>query len=409
MLISTTRYDSARPLRIAVIGGRGVPSNYSGVETVCAELYSRIAERGHRVSVYCRPQVRLSSNRVYRGIRQVRTPAPGGKNFETLSHTLTSLTHALTYGDEGNRFDLVCLYTLAPHLFAPLCKAAGVPVVGHIQGLDWQRAKWKGLGAKVIRLGEAAMLRYADALISPATFLCDHYERNHGRSCTMVPNGVPAVQVEPDAARLAALGLEAGKYIACIGRLVPEKRVQDVIHAFRAAGDFGCKLAIVGDGSTTPDYVRQLHAAAAGDARIVFTGLQRCNNLESIFAGARLFVSASELEGLPVTMLEAMSHGLPVLASRIPPHEQLLSLPGYDLFFAPADVAGLTAKLDAALGSPEVLRATGEALREQVRRHFDWAVIADATIEAYRRTVQAHRNRRERPIESAGAALPSPA
>jgi glycosyltransferase involved in cell wall biosynthesis len=379
-------------LRIAVVGPRGVPSNYSGVERIVEELFEYIAAKGHRVTVYCRPGVIDEPTAVYKGIRLVRTPAPGGKNFETLSHSFFSTVHAILRGDihdQGERFDVLSYHTIAPGLFAPLARIAGVPVINHVHGLDWQREKWRGLGSRVLRRCEKNMVRNASKIVGVNQDIVDYYRNNYQIDVPLLPNGVHKVsdQFTPDAEVLKSFQLSPRGYVVCIGRLVPEKRIHDTIAAFRnVPGDI--KLVFVGEGKHSPEYVEKIRAQAAEDPRIVFTGIQRGSALETLFRGARLYVTSSELEGLPSSLLECMERRIPAIASDIIPHRQLLgAVPGYDRFFKVGDAAALTRLIIAALADHQRSDNLADAQRQFVRENYSWPVLADATLRMYRQVV----------------------
>ena len=274
-------------LRIAVVGLRGVPSNYSGVERIVEDLFEIIAAEGHRVTIYCRPQVLDSPTAMYKGMRLVRVAAPGGKNFETLSHSLLSTVHLLAHGDVhegGERFDVISYHTIAPGLFAPLAKLGGIPVVNHVHGLDWQREKWRGLGSRVLRQCERTMVKNATRIVGVNLDIIEYYRANYGVEALLLPNGVHEVRddFKPDATVLKRFGLAPRGYAVSISRLVPEKRMHDTDRGVREApGDF--KLVFVGEGKHSPEYVQRVREQAAADPRIVFTGLQQGNALETLF------------------------------------------------------------------------------------------------------------------------------
>lgn len=376
------RRTDDRPLRIAVIGARGLPSNYSGIERVCDSLYSLLAARGHQITMYCRPDHLAASRGEYRGIRLIRTRALRLGPVETLSHAVTSLRHALRQED----YDLIHLHALAPGLLSPFCRLRGKPTIATVHGLDWQRAKWKGLGARVLRLAERMLVRYADELIVLSHDLQEYFRTTYGRRTVRIPNGVERTgpSAGNGAAQLEPLGLAPGEYIVYVGRLVPEKRVQDLIAAVGTL-DTQLKLAIVGEGGYTDAYVRGLRQAAADNPRVVFTGLQRGETLQALFRGAAMFVSPSELEGLPMSLLECMEHGTPAVVSDIPPHRELLGgRVGYDLFFPPGDVAALADRLRQVLAKPQHYRQVAARTQEYVRAEFSWSTVADRTEEVYR-------------------------
>lgn len=385
--INRPRFPTWRPLRIAVIGSRGVPSNYSGVERISDDLFAIFAARGHHVTVYCRPQTLATKRGEHRGMRLVRTPAPGGKNGETLSHTLTSLLHAVTFGDEGQPFDIVSLHTIAPNLFAPISKLAGITTISHVHGLDHQREKWRGLGASIIRLAEKTMLATSDQIVVVSEALREYYSQEYHKESVVLSNGIHAVSdaYVPDEAVLKQFGLVRGKYIVTVGRLVPEKRIQDTIEAF-AGIDTDMKLVFVGEGKHSPYYEKHVHALGAKDPhnRVVFTGLQTGNALESLFRGAGLYISSSELEGMPASVLECMERRVPALLSDIPPHRALFgTLPNYDLTFKPHDIEGIRTALRRAIADPAHCDKIAADARKYVRQHYVWPVLAELTERLY--------------------------
>jgi glycosyltransferase involved in cell wall biosynthesis len=383
-----------KPLRIAVIGPRGVPSNYSGVERIVEEMFEYIAALGHHVTVYCRPGVLAEKTGTYKGIQQVRTPAPGGKNFETLSHSLFSTLHATLRGDihdGGNKFDLISYHTIAPGLFTPIARLAGIPVVNHVHGLDWQREKWKGMGSRVLRRCERTMVSYATKIVGVNQEISDYYRNTYDIDVPILPNGVNITSDDftPDTDLLNRFNLTPKHYIVCIGRLVPEKRIHDTIAAFaNVPGD--TRLVFVGEGKHSPEYVAEIKNKAANDPRIVFTGLQSGRALETLFRCARLYVTASELEGLPSSLLECMERKIPAIASDIVPHRQLLGqVPAYDWFFKVGDVSTLTQLITTALADEPKSTEIGHRQRDYVRHNYSWPARADATLNLYRQVVQA--------------------
>ncbi|MFT3786355.1 MAG: glycosyltransferase family 4 protein [Tepidisphaeraceae bacterium] len=387
---------SARPMRIAVMGFRGVPNNYSGIEAICENLFAAFAEMGHKVTVYCRPGVIEKKLDVHRGIRLVRTPAPGGKNGETLSHSLLSLTHAITRGDvheNGEKFDLISLHSIAPNLFIKLARLARLPVISHVHGLDHMREKWKGLGAKVIRQAEREMVKHAAQIVTVNSEIVDYYKTKFGVDAALLPNGVHAVSDDftPDAATLSRFGLTPGGFVVCIGRLVPEKRCHDTIEAFKKVKT-DRKLVFVGEGKHTPEYVEQIKKQASDDPRILFTGLQTGEALQTLFRSAALYVTASELEGMPSSLLECMERNVCAITSNIAPHRELMSrVPAYDLGFEVGDIATLTQRIQTALDHGAHRNTIAGMARAFVREHYAWPVLAKRTEELYRQVLERSR------------------
>src|SRR5258707_1223451 len=178
---------SARPplrprLRTAAIGTRGSPSSYSSIERVAESLYAILAARGHAVTVYCRAETLATAAATYRGIRLVRAPALSGRALGTVSHVTTSMLHAAW----RDRYDVIHLHALAPGLVAWISRARGIPTVATVHGLDWQRAKWQGMGARVLRTGERWLVRHAHAVIAVSRDLAQYYDAEYGRGTVLI-------------------------------------------------------------------------------------------------------------------------------------------------------------------------------------------------------------------------------
>ena len=400
---------TSRPMRIAVIGGRGVPSNYSGIERIVESLFGGFAAVGHRITVFCRPQIPQQPNLTYRGLRQAYAPAPGGKTGETVAHSLFSMVKACVAGVDGHPFDLISMHALAPNLAVPIARLAGIPVISHVHGLDWQRAKWKGLGSRVIRAGERVMVRHSTAVIVVNRELQAYYRDTYGLATTLLPNGIHTTPdtLAPDRDTLDRFGLRPGRFVVSIGRLVPEKRVEDTIAAFGRLNARNLKLALAGDGSSVPEYLTRLKSLAAelgsdpadDRPRVVFTGLVDGAPLETLFRQAACYVSASELEGLPMSLLECADRATLPIVTRIPPHEELLGgVSPYDAFFQVGDVEQLAHLMNRALSNPEHTALVAAAARRYVRQEYGWPVLAQRTERFYQHVLGRVRGERTDPL-----------
>jgi len=370
-----------RPLRIAVVGSRGIPSAYSGVERACESLYLRLAERGHHVTCYCRPEYAPDGPHMYRGVTLRPTRAITTQALDNLSSTFVALGHALRAGN----FDLVHFHAIPAGFFAPLARLRGFPVISTIQGLDWRRAKWKGIGSVVIKQAERFLVHEARRMIVVSRELQAYYRAQYGRITSYVPNGVELVQpaMYADDTVLRTFELQPREYLLYLARLVPEKRTHDLIQAF-AQVRTDKKLIIAGDSSPTSSYVAELKRLAASDSRIMFIGFQRGDAVHTLFHNASGYVLPSELEGLPLSLLEAMSHGTTPIVSDIGPHRELLSpISGYNLFFKPHDVSGLADCLHRLLAAPDHYNALGRRIRQFVEQNFSWNAITDLTEDLY--------------------------
>jgi glycosyltransferase involved in cell wall biosynthesis len=360
-----------RALRIAFIGGRGVISKYSGIETYYEQVGSRLADMGHEVTAYCRTYFTPPQDR-HKGIRIVRLPTLRWKHLETLVHTLLSTLHVLT-----QPCDVVHYHALGPALFSFIPRLMGKQTVVTVQGLDWQRRKWGHFASTVLQLGERAAVRFPTQTMVVSKALQNHYRTNYEAKTIYVPNGgVLRERRLPD--KIAEWGLEAGKYILFLGRFSPEKGCHLLIEAYEKL-DTPVKLVLAGASSYCDDYSSQLRKHA-GD-RIKILDWVSGGALDELLTNAMLFVLPSDMEGLSLALLDAMGAGLCVLSSDIPENREAVADAGFT--FRRGDVADLADRLRFLIANPTVREAAGVAAKRSVYDTFLWSNIATAVERVY--------------------------
>ncbi|MFY1637063.1 glycosyltransferase family 4 protein [Solwaraspora sp. WMMB335] len=351
-----------------MIGQKGMPATYGGIERHVEELASRLATRGHDVTVYCRPSYGSMPMDHYRGVRlrQVRTVA--SKHLDAIVHSTTSTLAAMR-----ERPDIVHYHGLGPGLVAPLPRyLARSKVVLTVHGLDQQRAKWSRVAQTVLGAAHWLSGHVPDARVAVSRGLASHYQTRFGNPASYIPNGVSAPRHVPARHINPRFGLIPGRYLLMVGRLVPEKSADLLVRAFRQI-ETDLRLAIVGGSSFSDDFVARVRAEAVDDPRIVFTGFAYGDLLAELYSHAVGFVQPSRLEGLPLTLLEAASYGLPVVASDITPHVEVLGsdAPGRRIF-RDGDVDDLIRALRQLAADPAGERAGAVALRERVSADYTW-------------------------------------
>jgi glycosyltransferase involved in cell wall biosynthesis len=376
-------------MRIAMIGQRGIPATFGGVEHHVEELGSRLAERGHQVTVYSRANYASERHATYRGMRPRYLPTVPSKHLDAIVHSTLSTADAMLAGA-----DIVHYHAVGPGLPAVLPRyLSRAKVVLTVHGLDAERAKWSRSAQRVLRAAQWMSARVPDATIVVSRDLADHYRRRYDRTTWYVPNGVAEPRHRPADAIRSRFGLHGRDYVLFVGRLVPEKAPDLLLRAFSAiAGD--AKLVIAGGSSFTDDYVRGLRSLAASDRRAILAGYVYGDVLEELYSNAAVFVLPSLLEGLPLTLLEAASYGVPVVASDIPPHVEIVGSdePGRRLVAA-GDEGGLSRAIADALGSQDAERAGADAFGREVLSTYRWDEVADATEEVYRAVTPRFRGR----------------
>ena len=369
-------------MRIAFIGQKGVPATFGGIEHHVEQVGSRLAERGHEVTVFCRSSYETDRPREYKGMHLVHLPTVASKHLDAIVHSALS-----TAATVGRGFDIIHYHALGPGALSPVARVTTrAKVVQTIHGRDDERAKWGGAAQAMLRAAGWLSGRVPHATIVVSRDLAEHYRHRYGRDAVHIHNGV-----DPPAGAIGAseierrFGLERDRYLLFVGRLVPEKAPDLLVRAFRRLpGDH--RLVIVGGSSFTDDYVRFIRALTAGDDRVQWVDYVYGPVLAELYANARAFVHPSSLEGLSLTLLEAASHASPIVASAIPPNVEVLHAdgPGRRLF-RPGDEDDLVAAIGRSLADPDAERAGAVELAEEVVKTYRWDTAVDATEAVYER------------------------
>jgi glycosyltransferase involved in cell wall biosynthesis len=364
-------------MKIMVLGIRGIPSVQGGVETHAEQLYERLARMGCEVEVLVRTPFVPAGKTSFGSIRLRRIWSPRRTGYEALVHSLLGVLYAAV-----TRPDVLHIHAIGPAIVAPLARLLGLRVVVTNHGPDYDRDKWGPFARTVLRTGERAGMRWANARIAISRVIQDLIQHKYGRAAQLIPNGSVPVNPQRETDEIEKFGLQRGRYFLQVSRIVPEKRQLDLIRAFKLAQPPGWKLVLVG-GIGTDRYAQEVVAAAA-EAGVVLTGFQRGRTLAQIYSHAGAFVLPSSHEGLPIAILEALSYGLPVIASEIPANREINLDPA--CYVPLGDIQALGSKLT------EVSRTPGsEAVRERRRKWvadmYDWERIARQTYVVYQQVL----------------------
>ena len=358
-------------MKIAMIGSRGIPETYSGIETALKAMCPRLAARGHEVTVYCRSYYGVPDE--YEGVRLISLPSINTKHLDTISHVALCTAHSL-FQD----FDIIHFHALGPTLLAWLPRAMGRKVVATVQGLDWQRAKWAAVARRTLQLAERTSARLPHRTVVVSKVLQSYYETRYGSSVVYIPNGVEMAVRRPPYLLRQEYGLTGDDYILFASRLVPEKGCHYLLEAYSKL-DSSIKLVIAGEGVHTEDYVASLKEMARPG--VIFTGYLSGELLAELFSNAYLYVLPSEMEGLSLSLLEAMSYELCVLSSDIPENREVIQDHGFT--FRSGDANSLAQVLDHLLHEEDLVRKYRVKARARVQEEYNWDNITDLTDQLY--------------------------
>ncbi len=383
-------------MHIAFIGQKGIPAISGGVEKHVENVAVRMAALGHDVTVYVRAHYTPRELHEWKGVRLVHTPGIHTKHLDAITHTFTATVHALFAP-----YDVIHYQSIGPSVLAliPRVLKRRTRIVATFHSVDYLHRKWGVIARAFLRLGEWLIVRVPETTVVVSRDLATHVHTKHGREAVYIPNGATTEQTAATD-QLAAFGLRRKRYILTVSRLVAHKGIHHLIKAFIQLEDTNqlpnnFKLAIVGREVDTVEYERYLKTLAENRANIVFLGEQTGEPLEQVFSNASLFVQPSEEEGLSIALLEAMGHGLPVVASDIPANLEAIGATA--TMFVSGDSEDLKRKLAFLVNRPRERKRLGEEARARIESEYSWDTIARETLALYTKPV-AERQDAVRPI-----------
>lgn len=370
-------------MKIAMFGHKRIPSREGGVEIVVEELSTAMADRGHRVICYNRgghhvsgSEFDQSAEESWRNVRLKTVPTLDKKGLAAVTSSFFAALFAAFSSAK-----VVHIHAEGPAFMCWLPRLLGKRVIVTVHGLDWQREKWKGgFGAKYIRLGEKMAVRFAHEIIVLSRNVQQYFLDTYGRETVWIPNGVSKPEVIQAKGIAEKYGLHKDGYILFLGRLVPEKGIHYLIEAFRNVHTQK-KLVIAGGASDTDDYVARLKQAAEGDNRILFTGFVQGRILEELYSNAYVYVLPSDVEGMPLSLLEAMSYGNCCVVSDIPECAEVVE--DHAVTFPRSDTTGLRDALQGLCDAPEQAAVYKTAASSFICEKYSWDDVVTKTLELY--------------------------
>jgi glycosyltransferase involved in cell wall biosynthesis len=350
-------------VRFAILGTRGIPARYGGFETFAEELSTRLVERGHTVTVYCREKY---PDRAYRGVQLQYLPTIRHKYFDTIAHTLFSTLHLA----QTRNYDAVLYCNAANAIFTWIPRVLGMPVALNVDGLERNRKKWNALAKAWYRISERLATWMPNAVITDAQSIATHYREEYGRSSEMIPYGAEVGVVETSAV-LDQLGLERRQYFLYVSRMEPENNALLVREAFEQLNT-PFKLALIGDAPYAPDYIGRVRATT--DPRVVIPGSIYGEGYRELGSHCFAYIHATEVGGTHPALIEAMGRGALTLYLDTAENAEVAAGAGI-----PFQRDTLTQVLERVLDMPEPERETYcIKARERVRTRYSWDAVTDA-------------------------------
>ena len=377
----------AAPLRIAMIGHKRIPSREGGVEIVVEALAVRMAEKGHKVEAYNRYGHHISGKKYdeeygrgdrkyYKGVRIHIVPTFKSSKLNAIVYSFFATVRALV-----KPYDVIHYHAEGPCAMLWLPRLCGKRVVATIHGLDWQRAKWGNFASRVIRFGEKMAAKYADEVIVLSENVRQYFKDTYGRDVVFIPNGIERPIRRKAELITEKFGLRENGYFLFLARIVPEKGLHYLIEAFHKT-DTDKKLVIAGGNSHAADYMEKIHRMAAEDDRVIMTDFVQGQVLEELFSSAYAFVLPSDVEGMAISLLEAMSYGNCCLVSDISENTEVVE--DKALTFRKGNVKDLQKKLEYMLQNPEIVEEYRKQSSGFICGKYNWDDVVERTLRIYR-------------------------
>lgn len=364
-----------------MIGQKRTGSRVGGVEVVVTELARLMVALGHEVTCYDRSGTDVNGEPTpgepyeLDGVRVVPVRTIDAKGMAALSSSFFATLAAVR-----DRPDVIHYHAEGPCVPLPLARRAGVRTVATIHGLDWQRAKWGRLASTYIKLGEKNAARAADEVIVLSRPAQEYFRQTYGRETRLIPNGIEPKELRPARVITERWGLTAGSYVLFLGRIVPEKRSELLLEAWRGL-DTNERLVIAGGSSDTSEYLEQVKSLASQDPRVLMTGFVEGEALAELYSNAYAYVLPSDVEGMPMSLLEAMAYGRCCVTSDIPECADVIA--GTGVTFLKGDATSLRSVLAALLADPARAAELGEKAHRCAESSFSWDAVVCQTLEVY--------------------------
>jgi len=349
-------------MRIALLGTRGIPANYGGFETFAEELSTRLAARGHEVTVYCRERYGADT---FRGVRLEYLPTIRHKYFDTLAHTFVSTLHLLDH-----RSDVALYCNGANALFTIFPRVSRIPVALNVDGIERKRKKWNRLAKAWYLMSEWLATFCPTVVVTDALTIQQYYRERYGKESTFIAYGAEMGPVE-GTKTLETLGLEPGRYFLYVSRMEPENHPLEVRQAFETV-ETPLKLALVGDAPYAQDYIRRVRDTA--DARVVIPGAIYGEGYRELGSHCFAYIHATEVGGTHPALIEAMGRGALVLYRDTPENAEVAG--GVGIPFTPAELPQRIRQV-LAMSEDDRARLRAAAL-ERVRRRYSWDAVTDS-------------------------------
>ncbi len=368
-----------------MLGHKRIPSREGGIEIVVGELSRRMVKLGNSVTAYNRNSRHIAGKeftetkkqKEYEGVKLKWIYTPDSAKLNAIVYSFFATICAVF-----SKYDVIHFHAEGPASMLPFAKLFRRRCIVTVHGLDWQRAKWGGFAAKFILYGEKCAVKYADEIIVLSKNVQKYFKEKYNRETVFIPNGISKPEIRDANIIKEKYGVEKDGYILFLGRLVPEKGVHYLINAYKQLGT-DKKLVIAGGASHTSEYEHEIRTLAGNSDSIIFTGFVQGEELDELYSNAYIYVLPSDLEGMPISLLEAMSYGCCCLTSDIAECTEVCGENA--VYFSKGSESSLWDRLDELINNSEKVNELKQSSSKYILNRYNWDTVTEKTLELYKR------------------------
>lgn len=355
-------------MRIGIIGVRGIPVAYSAFETFAEFLSIELSKKGYDISVYCRDRYIPLGTENYKGTTIISLPSIERKNWETLSHSLLSTFHACLL----RKYDSILYFGVGSAIFSILPRIFGIKTIVHIDGLDWKRKKWGFIGKTFLKFSEYLTTILPNKVLTDSQYMVKYYKETYGRQIRFIPYGFSPKNKNGYVKLLRKYNVSKGKYFAWVGRIVPENRLEEFIHAFGDIKNSKIKAVVMGDDLYESAYKKNIYKKMAKDSRFVRTGFIEQNKVLKILANSLAYVETKRSGGTHVSLIEAMGTGAIIISYNHPANHEVL---GNAAIYYGRSKNGLNNAISKVLQNKIDHSKLRSEVKRRISQHYNWKQI----------------------------------
>lgn len=364
-------------MRIAYIGQKGIPMTQGGVEAHVENLSINMAKLGHKVFVYTRPYYTDKNLREYKGVKLISVPSLKTKNLDAITHTFLSTIHALF-----QKYDVIHYHSVGASLVSFIARIfTHAKIVGTFHCQDRFHQKWRTFAKLMLHIGEWTVCKFPHITIAVSGYIQKYCFKQYNTKTVFIPNGFE-IKKNTNTEILEKLNIKPKKYFLCVTRLIKHKGVHYLIDAYKKLNNSEFQLVIVGDTFYNDEYKKELMNLVQGNNNIIFTGTLVGDNLNSIFTNAYAYILPSENEGLSISLLEAMAHGIPTIVSDIEANDDFIEK---DLVytFKNKNPENLKDKMIELINNYDKSIEKAKEASKYIKENFSWDKITKQTLDIY--------------------------